>query len=203
MTRQPLHRFMLGVLVFFPLTFFLWYVTATFHLAPITLVASKLLHVVAPDAVMWLKLDGHTLVLASNFGRDAGGAVVSPPSGDDVLGFRLNPLIYSYGLPLLAALMLATPGKHKWPNFGWGMLLIIPTEVFSMVFSVLKTLTFDVGAAFQTQQGMGQMGVDAVALGYQVGTLLLPMIAPLIIWVALNRDFITQLAPQLERAFTR
>lgn len=201
MTLKPLSRFMLGVLVLFPLTFFLWYVSAPFHLAPITLLAGKLLNVLTPDAVMWLRLDGHTLVLASNFGRDGAGVVVSPPVGDDVLGFHLNPLIYSYSLPLVAALMLATPGKDKWLNLLWGLLLMIPAELFSMVFSILKTLTFEVGKAFQVQQGLSQQGVDMIAMGYQVGTLLLPMIVPLIIWMALNRAFIVRLAPQLERVF--
>ena len=116
-----------------------------------------------------------------------------------MLGFHLNPLIYSYSLPLLAALILATPSLYKAQNLLWGLLLILPTEVFSMTFSVLKTLTFDVGAAFQIQQGISPTEADLIALGYQVGTLLLPMIAPLIIWVALNRDFLTQLAPQLEQ----
>lgn len=203
MMQKPLQRFMLGVLVFFPLTFFLWYVTATFHLAPVTLITSQLLQLLIPDALMWLRLDGHTLVLASNFGHDASGAVVSPPIGEDVLGFHLNPLIYSYSLPLLAALTLATPDRHKWQNLLWGILLILPTEIFSMTFSVLKTLTFDVGAAFQAQQDISPAGRDLIALGYQVGTLLLPMITPLIIWVALNRDFLTRLAPQLEGTLTR
>lgn len=203
MSQKPLQHFVLGVLVFFPLTFFLWYSSAAFHLAPITLLTSKLLHWFVPDALMWLKLDGHTLVLASNFGHDASGAVLSPPPGDDVLGFNTNPLIYSYSLPLVVALMLATPGKDKWHNLLWGMLLVLPSEVFSMLFSVLKTLTFDVGAAFQAQQGISAAGADMIALGYQVGVLLLPMIMPLIIWVALNRSFIMQLAPQLERVFSR
>lgn len=203
MTSKPLHRFMLGVLIFFPLTFFVWYISAAFHLAPITLLTGKLLAWLVPDALMWLRLDGHTLVLASNFGHDASGAIVSPPVGDDVLGFHLNPLIYSYSLPLLAALILATPGKQKGSNLLWGLLLLLPTEVFSMTFSVLKTLTFEVGAAFQTQQGMTQTHADMLALGYQMGTLLLPMIAPLVIWVALHRDFLTQLAPQLEHTLKR
>lgn len=201
MMQKPLPRFMLGVLVFFPLTFFLWYVSAPYHLAPITFLTEKLLSLLTPDAVMWLRLDGHTLVLASNFGHDGTGAVVSPPVGDDVLGFHLNPLIYSYSLPLVASLMLATPGRDKWLNLFWGVLLVIPAEIFSMLFSVLKTLTFDVGKAFQVQQGLSQNGADLIAMGYQVGTLLLPMIVPLIVWVALNRAFIVRLAPQLERVF--
>lgn len=203
MIEKPLRRFMLGVVVLFPLTFFIWYSTAAFHLAPVTLLAGKLLNLIAPDALMWLKLDGHTLVMATNFGRDVRGAVVSPPVDGNVLGFHANPLIYSYSLPLLAALLLATPGKGRWLNLLWGMLLLLPAELFSMVFSVLKTLTFEVGTAFQVQQGLGQSTVDLIALGYQIGTLLVPMIMPLIIWVALSRDFITRLAPQLERVFAR
>jgi hypothetical protein len=193
---------MLGVLVFFPLTFFLWYVTAGFHLAPVTVLAGELLKALVPDAILWLKLDGHTLVLASNFGRDAAGVVVSPPVGDDLLGFQLNPLIYSYGLPLLCALILATPGEDKLMKLWWGLVLIFPTEIFSMVLSVLKTLTFDVGTAFQLQQGISPLAADAVALGYQLGTLLLPMITPLIIWGALHREFIIRLAPSLEQTFS-
>lgn len=203
MTHNPLHRFMLGVLIFFPLTFFLWYISATYHLAPITVITNKVVSLIAPDALLWLRLDGHTLVLASNFGHNDHGMIVSPPAGDDVLGFQLNPLIYSYGLPLLTALILATPSTRKWSNLLWGIFLILPTETFSMTFSVLKTLTFDVGAAFQTQQGISPGVADSIALGYQIGTLLLPMIAPLIIWAALNRDFLLQLAPQWERALTR
>lgn len=200
MNQKPLHRFMFGVIIFFPLTFFIWYVTASLHLAPVTLITTQILNMLAPDAIMWLKLDGHMLVLASNFGHDASGSVVSPPTGDDVLGFHLNPLIYCYSLPLLAVLILATPSPNKWRNLLWGILLILPTEVFSMVFSILKTLTFDVGAAFQAQQNLSPVGADIIALGYQTGTLLLPMVSPLIIWVGLNRAFLTQLAPQLEHA---
>lgn len=203
MKARPLHRFMLGVIIFFPLTFLVWYLTAAYHLAPVTVVSSKLLHWFTPDALMWLKLDGHTLVVASNFGENQAGQVVSPPVNDDVLGFHLNPLIYCYSLPLLLALILATPGKDKWLNLLWGTLLIFPTEVFSMVFSVLKTLTFDVGAAFQAQQQLTPFQIDTIAFCYQMGTLVLPMVAPLVIWIALHREFILELAPQLERVLVR
>ncbi|CAA6807057.1 MAG: Unknown protein [uncultured Thiotrichaceae bacterium] len=201
MTGRPLHRFMLGVLVFFPITFFVWYLTATFHLAPVALVTEWVVNVLAPDSLMWLKLDGHTLVIASNFGSDQAGRIVSPPQNGDLLGFHHNPLVYCYSLPLLMALILATPGDDKWLNLIWGALLIFPTEVFSMVFSVLKVLTFDVGAAFQAQQAFTPLKADMVAMAYQVGALVLPMIAPLLIWIGLHRRFMIELAPQLNRVF--
>ena len=202
-SQRPLTRFMLGVLILFPITFFVWYLTAAYHLAPVTLITGKLLNWFVPDAIMWLKLSGHELVLATNFGRDTTGAIVSPPLGNDILGFQSNPLVYSYAMPLLCALILATPRGDKGTKLLWGIGLMLPTEIFSMVFKVLKTLAFDVGPAFLNQQGISQTGADFIALGYQMGTLLLPMIAPLIIWVVLQRDFIMQLAPQLEQAFQR
>ena len=68
-----------------------------------------------------------------------------------------------------------------------------------MFFSVLKLLAFEVGPAFQQQQNLSQWMFDVIALGYQTGTLILPMIAPLVIWMALNRGFLLTLAPQLQR----
>jgi hypothetical protein len=201
MTSRPLHRFMLGVLIFFPLTFFIWYLTARFHLAPVALISEQIIHFVVPDALLWLKLDHYTLVVASNFGPDMSGNIVSPPQHNDLLGFHLNPLIYCYSLPLLMALILATPGEDKWLNLIWGIVLIMPTEVFSMVFSVLKVLTFDVGAAFQVQQAITPLGADMIAFAYQMGNLVLPMVAPLVIWMLLHRKFIVELAPQLEQVF--
>lgn len=195
--KKPLHRFIFGVVIWFPITFFIWYITANFHLAPIAWLSDQLFAWWMPDAVMWIKLDHNTLVLASNFGANAAGQIVSPPTGNDVLGFHLNPLIYSYSLPLLYSLILATPDKDKWLNLLWGTFLIIPTELFSMVFSILKTLTFDVGEVFQQQQNLSQVLVDAIAIAYQAGTLIIPMITPLIIWVAMHRKFLERLAPQI------
>ena len=125
------------------------------------------------------------------------GQIVSPPTGNDVLGYHSNPLIYSYGLPLLYSLILATPEKDKWLKLIIGTFFLLPTELFSMVFSILKTLTFEVGAAFQQQQGLSQIDIDSIAIAYQAGTLIIPMVAPLIIWVAMHHRFLQRLAPQI------
>lgn len=199
MKERPIQAFLLGVLLFLPVTFAVWYLVAWVHLAPLTWLTEQLLQWVFPQAVLWLKLDGSTLVLASNFGTDASGAIVSPPMSDDLMGFHLNPLIYTYSLPLLLALILATPATNKWQQLLWSSIVWLPVAAFSMFFSVLKLLAFDVGLAFQQQQSLSPWSLDAIALAYQTGTLILPMIAPLVIWMALNRGFLLNLAPQLQR----
>lgn len=199
MKQRPIQAFILGVVLFLPITFAIWYLAALVHLAPLTWVTEQLLQFIFPQSVLWLKLDGSTLILASNFGTDAYGAIVSPPVSDDLMGFHLNPLIYTYSLPLLFALILATPATNKWQQLVWASLLWLPLAGFSMFFSVLKVLSFDVGAAFQQQQALSAWSLDLIALAYQTGTLILPMIAPLVIWMALNRGFLLKLAPQLQR----
>lgn len=199
MKHRPIQAFILGVLLFLPLTFAIWYLVAWVHLAPLTWITEQLLQLAFPSSVLWLKLDASTLVLASNFGTDSSGAIVSPPVSDDLMGFHLNPLIYTYSLPLLFALILATPSANKWQQLFWASLIWLPLAVFSMFFSVLKVLTFDVGIAFQQQQALSPWMLDVIALAYQTGTLILPMVAPLVIWMALNRGFLLTLAPQLQR----
>lgn len=199
MKHRPIQVFILGVLLFLPLSFAVWYLAALVHLAPLTWLTEQLLQLVFPQSVLWLKLEGSTLVLASNFGTDATGAIVSPPASDDLMGFHLNPLIYTYSLPLLIALILATPASNKWQQLFWGSILWLPLAGFSMFFSVLKVLSFDVGLAFQQQQALSPWMLEVIALAYQTGTLILPMIAPLVIWMALNRRFLLTLAPQLQR----
>ena len=195
--KNPLHQFILGVIIWFPVTFFIWYSTANYHLAPIAWLSNLLFSWWMPDALMWVKLDQHTLVIASNFGVNSMGQIVSPPTGNDVLGYHSNPLIYSYGLPLLYSLILATPEKDKWLKLIIGTFFLLPTELFSMVFSILKTLTFEVGTAFQQQQGLSQIDIDSIAIAYQAGALIIPMVAPLIIWVTMHRRFLQRLAPQI------
>ena len=78
MTPRPLTRFMLGVLIYFPIIFLLWYLTAAWHLAPITMLSQAILQLVSPDALMWLKLDGHNLIVAANFSQAADGSIVTP-----------------------------------------------------------------------------------------------------------------------------
>ena len=59
MKHRPIQAFMLGVLVFLPLSFAIWYLAALVHLAPLTWLTEQLLQWVFPQAVLWLKLDGH------------------------------------------------------------------------------------------------------------------------------------------------
>lgn len=180
-------------LLWLPVTFALWYLTASWHLIPVTWVADQLLGAWLPEAIGELRLHGKQLLLISRFGEVGGQIVTNPPSGEN-LGFLSNPLSYGYSLPLFAALALATPLPGRGRRLALGLAALLVVELASMIAVQVKTLTFDTGGAFVTQQGWGPLARDAVALAYQLGSLLLPMVMPLVVWLAGHGGYVERLA---------
>ena len=192
--RPPLRRFVGRVLVWLPPAFALWYVTAAWHLAPVVWLSELILRSWMPEAVAGLRMQGSELLLVTHFGEVAGRLVVNPPPGES-LGFLSNPLSFSYSLPVFAALALATPSPRGWWRLpaGLGMLLLV--EVASMLATLLKILAFDVGTVFVAQQQWGSLARNGAAMAYQFGSLLLPMVTPVVLWLFLYGAYLAELAP--------
>ena len=112
----------------------------------------------------------------------------------EALGFIVNPLIFSYGLPLLFGLVMGS-------DVGWlrkifilllGYVTITAVQIWGVVWESLKMLSFNFGD--QAHQIVQDAGIsDAViALSYQLGSLILPALAPIFVWVLTNRRLIEQ-----------
>lgn len=189
MSASPLSALLVRTLLWLPVTFAVWYLTASWHLAPVAWAAEHLLQFWLPDAVADLRLHGAQLLLISRFG-EVGGQIIANPPPDEHLGFLTNPLSYSYSLPLFAALALATPLPGRGRRLAVGLAVLLVVELGSMIAVQLKQLVFSTGGAFVAQQGWGALARDAAALGYQLGSLLLPMVMPLVVWLAGAREFL-------------
>lgn len=194
----PLAPLLGRVLLWLPATFAIWYLTAAWHLAPVAWLAHHLMQFWLPEAVADLRLHEGQLLLISRFGEVGGRLVVNPPLGEN-LGFLTNPLSYSYSLPLFAALTLATPPPGRWRRLAIGLAVLLSIELASMLATQIKTLVFETGGAFVAQQQWGTHARDAVALAYQLGSLLLPMVMPLVVWMAVHGAYLAQLAPALRK----
>jgi len=110
------------------------------------------------------------------------------------LGFIVNPLVFSYGLPLLFGLVMGS-------NVSWlrkavimaiGYVVILGVQIWGVVFQSLKMLSFNFGQ--ETHAIVLSHGItdSVVALGYQLGTLILPALAPIFVWVLTNRPLVEQ-----------
>lgn len=192
----PLAPLLGRILLWLPVTFAIWYLTAAWHLAPVAWLAHHLLQFWLPEAVADLGLRQTELLLITRFGEVGGQLAANPPPGEN-LGFLTNPLSYSYSLPLFAALALATPLPGRWRRLAFGLGVLLLIELASMLATQIKTLVFDTGGAFVAQQQWSAPARDAVALAYQLGSLLLPMVMPLVVWMAGHGSYLARLNPRL------
>lgn len=201
MSNSILLRFTSKVLMYLVPLFAVWYYLAPWYWLPLVSLADLLMQLWLPDFIMWVKLQGSTVVVATQYGLNAAGTLVTPPF-EEATGFTLNPLSFGYSLPLFLALLLATPLPHKFSKLFIGTLIILSLQWLSLVSCVLKSLTFEMGAVLQQALQWSALQLDVIALSYQVGFLLLPMIAPLVVWALLSQSFLSQLAPQLNNLNT-
>jgi len=104
-----------------------------------------------------------------------------------------NPLIYAWNLPVLVALLLASNQPRTSLRILLGLAVLLPVHVWGVSFDVLKRAALTSGPAIQEQLALSEWQREAIALGYQFGYLMLPIIASITIWIALNRPFISHL----------
>ncbi len=122
----------------------------------------------------------------------------------DQLGFIINPLVYSYGLPLLFGLVMGSDASllRKFTTLVIGYVVITGVQIWGVVWQSLKMLAYNFGA--QTHQIVEEAGIsdEAIAICYQLGSLILPALAPIFVWVLMNRPLVEQFVGWGEGEFT-
>jgi hypothetical protein len=98
-----------------------------------------------------------------------------------------DPSLPGYGLPILLALLLAARGKRLILRALLGAACLVPFQAYCLVTELLKQAAITSGAAAQT--GFSALQINLIAYAYQLGALLVPTLAPILIWVWLDRAF--------------
>ena len=153
--------------------FMLWFYLSAFHGIPARVLSGAILHEILGEHYhrIVVQPDQHFLFQVETTIR-----YVFRDGSTDFLGFVVNPLVYSYGLPLLFGLVMGSDAswKRKIGIMLLGYVTITLVQVWGVVFESLKMLAFNFGA--ETHQIVRDAGVSdtVIALGYQLGTLILP-----------------------------
>jgi hypothetical protein len=110
--------------------------------------------------------------------------------GGEIL-FTVNPRLYSYGLPLFTALCLATDPR-RWPGLLAGLLVLLPLAAVGVAFDLLHQVFITHGAIAARDFLPTPLERNAIALGYQVGALILPTAGPAVAWGVVHRAFLAR-----------
>jgi hypothetical protein len=188
MQRLPasLGRFVAAVLMWLPATFALWYFAAPVLLWPVVM----LLRIVAaagfPDLILGVDMDTATLTFLTTLrpGHVIAGGMVN---------VDVNLLLYSFGLPLFAALTLAARDAHWKRNLLLGYALMLPFIAWGGLADFLKNVAITAGPQVSVQTGFVAWQRELIAFAFQFGSLILPSVVPAVTWVLLHRRFLERM----------
>jgi hypothetical protein len=179
-------RFVLRTLGWLPIAFVVWYFAAPLLLAPAVLIVRTLVRIGLPDIVRTIEQSGAIATFVTTL--RAGGALQN-----GVITVDVNLLLYSFGMPLFAALTLAAR-EHAWKrHLCIGYAALQPFIALGVLADFLKNVAITAGPAVASQTGFAGWQREAIAFAFQFGSLILPAVAPAVLWVALHGRFLAAL----------
>ena len=192
----PVGRFVLRTVLWLPACFTLWYLSAHYLGAFVGELAAMLVELFKSGLVSAVERQGMGLEFVTHL-------LVHPlPGRTGVLVVEVNPLLYTYGLPLFVALMLASRAKIS--GILVGAALLLPFQAWGVAFDLLAQLAVRSGVDVSIQAGLMGWRAEFIALAYQIGSLIFPALIPVALWVAFNRTRLgaTPVATQDDLAVT-
>jgi hypothetical protein len=180
---SPLTRFILVVLAWLPATFAVWYFAAPILLWPAALVSDGAMRVGFADLVRAVEQTGASVAFTTTLkpGQSVAGGVVT---------VDVNMLLYSFGLPLFAALTLAAREPKRLRTLIIGYAVLVPAVAWGVSADFLKNVAITAPAQVASQTGFVAWQREAIAFAFQFGSLILPAVAPAIAWVLTHRAFL-------------
>jgi hypothetical protein len=182
-------RFVLRTLAFLPLAFAVWYFAAPLLLWPALLLVRAVAHVGLGDLVRAVEQSGAIATFVTTLG--AGGAAAAKA----MITVDVNLRAYSFGMPLFAALTLAARAPRRKRCFAIGYAALTPVVASGALADFLKNVAITAGPAIASQTGFAAWQRETIAFAFQFGSLILPGVAPAVLWVAMHGRFVASLRP--------
>jgi hypothetical protein len=185
--RTPLGWFVLKVLVWLPVAFVVWYFGAPLLLWPVKLLLAAVAAAGLPDLVTAVEQNAAIFTFATTL-KPGEALTASAHITVDVDG-----LLYSFGMPLYAALVLAAR-ERRWPRtLALGYAVQLPFVVWGVLADFLKNVAITSGPLVASQTGFAAWQREAIAFAFQFGSLILPTVVPAVTWVLTHRAFLERL----------
>lgn len=189
-------QFLLKTLLWLPACFAAWYGLAGLFSFPAIWLSDLLLPLALPSVIDGVEQQGYWVDIITQLKVQA----TNDQTGQFVFSF--NALKYGYGFPLLLAMMLATPYSpyEKLDDITYGLLVVVLAQTWGIVFEALSSLLLkaDIGVATQAHALLpwtqGDIFLNLVALGYQLGFLILPAVVPIAFWIMRHQGLLERLA---------
>lgn len=184
---DPIREMFLLALLYLPLGFFLWFLTASALMFPTARLSDFLLSTIFSDVFVQIvqlgfKLEVQTSVVMERLveGREV------------AVNLFINPMIYAWGMAVLFGLIMATPLniRDRLKQMLIGFIVVTLVTTWGVFWETLTDLAFRSGPeAAAAARNLG-LNMNLIALFYQMGFLMFPAVIPVATWILMNRRFI-------------
>ena len=189
-SRGSLGAFVAKVFAWLPVTFVVWYFAAPVLLWPAAFIVELVTRWGLSDIVQGIERARAELTFATTLKPGSASA----RAGE--IAVAVDLLLYSFGLPLYAALVLAAK-EPGWPRrLVVGYAVLMPFVAGGALADFLKNVAITMGPQIASQTGFVAWQREAIAFSYQFGALILPTVVPVVTWVLTHRAFLERLRPR-------
>jgi hypothetical protein len=182
---RSLPAFLLLVAAWLVVTFFVWWLATPLLAWPVAMLSRIVARVAFGDLVQGVEQSVEMITFVTSL-RPPPGSIAAGATA--VLEVPSNFRLFSFGLPLLAAMILAAREGNPLRKLALGYVSLVPVQTFSVIADFLKNLIVEPQIA--SQLGLAPWQRELIAFSYQFGTLILPTVAPAIVWVLMHRRFL-------------
>ena len=182
--ESTLWRFVLQALLWLAPAFLLWHLVAPWHGALAGMLAEFGVSLFLPELIVEWGRDGEMLGFVTSILQASGAETGN-------IQINVNPRLYTWSAALYLALALAS--RSDWSNIPLALALLLPLQAWGIAFSFLMQVGISADAAVTAQVGLAGLAREGVALAYQLGTLILPPLSPVILWATFDNNLLSQL----------
>lgn len=161
-----------------------WYWLREWMVAPVAWLAERAMTAFFPGWVYGVKLDGIQGLLQTS---------LRVPQGNDLaeIAVSSNVLRFCYGLPLAVGLVLASRGQGWWWKLPLCFVALLPFQVWGVCMDWLTMIAVHAGETTRALTGFTPLQTNLIAIGYVHGSLLFPTLIPALLWLLLEKRFVT------------
>jgi hypothetical protein len=180
-SRGAVLAFLGRTLLALPVALALWYAAAPWLDALAAHVARPAIAWMSAGSVAPPTMRGQRAYFDVRLQAPFAGARTAPPAEAQL---DVDASLYTFGIALFAALSAGARFSRRAAPIAAGLAVLVLLPAWGVAFDVMKQLATTRELA--PYLGFSEATRTAIALAFQVGSLLLPTLAPAALWVALN-----------------
>jgi hypothetical protein len=190
----PIRSLILAAALYLPLSFFVWFTFAQTLVMPVVAMAKAVLVNWLPNIFSGYQLNKYQIDWITRLPVDA--ATLAAAGGREVgTVLSVNPMIYGYGLPVIAGLALAAPLPiaRRTLQILIGAAIVFVIQANGVIWEAIFKIAFQSGPEGTQLIADSNLNLEMIAFAYQFSYLIIPALLPIVAWCLMNRDFIERL----------